>query len=106
MSDKPVDQRLGDVADRLKVTLLALPAFRPPGGEQALAFDAVVSDLVDTLVEIAQAAAIDERSLILAQDLSKMQQEDVAAAQKSREQHDAAMLEIVGNLPFVRRLAS
>lgn len=105
MPDIPIEDRLNAVAGRIKNALLLLPKFRPSGepGEQ---FDEMISEMVETLIEVSQAAAIDERSLILAQDLSKMRQDDLLASQKNRDQHDAAMTEIVGNLPFVRRLAS
>lgn len=104
MPDKPVEERLNAVAERIKAALLALPKFRPECPVAAKDFDQMTAEMVDTLVEVSQAAAIDERALIFAKDRSDARHARMLSEQKLRGDYDAMMASLSGQvmLPFLR----
>ncbi len=103
MSDLPVEQRMTAAVARMRDTLLAMPKFRPTVPELAEQFDEMNAEILDTLIEVSQAAAIDERALIFAKDRSDARNARLLAEQKMRGDYDVAMASLSGQVlvPFL-----
>lgn len=98
-----VEQRLAAVVESLKQRIKNRAQFRPDDKDLAEAYDAETAALVDALEQASSAAAVDERALILATDMSVRRNARMLAEQKMRGDYDAALLTAGGQfaLPFL-----
>lgn len=90
MTDQPTadENRLSAAVARIRQNIIDVQQFRPTDAALAQKFDAFTSDMLQTLIETTQAAAVDQASIILAKDISSAQQDFMQAAQKQRDQAD------------------
>lgn len=86
MSDAPIEERLSAVAGRIQSALVLLPRFRPTDRQLADEFDEMTADMVQTLIEVTRAAAVDEASIIVAKDLAQQRRNFAIETQKQRDQ--------------------
>lgn len=98
----PNADRLKSVVGNLQQTILALPRFRPPGIEQAADFDKLQADLLQTMVDVTQAAAVDAASIAVALSMIDRGQKALAESEKTRADVTAKMAERVLTFPISR----
>lgn len=95
-----VEDSLAAVVGRIQQTILALPRFRPADPDLARSFDQVAADLLDTLIQTAQAAAVDRSAVALAAELAQQRRDHALASQKLRDETDIAMKGLSVPFPF------
>ncbi len=102
-----VEQRLAAVVESLKQRIKNRALFRPADTDLAALYDGETSALIDALEQASAAAAVDERALILATDLSTRRNARMLAEQKLRGDYDAAMLDLGKScvIPFLAAAA-
>ena len=96
MADALVEERLSATVISLRDLLTTLPKFRPTVPELAAEFDMKMQELLDTLIQVSQAAAIDERALIFAKDRSDARNARLLSEQKMRGEYDVTMANLAG----------
>ncbi len=94
-----LEDRLGAVVDRIRQTILDAPRFRPSDAALAADYDKQTASLLQSLVEISAAAAVDRASIMVAADLAQQRKDHALAMQKQRDESDAAMRERA--IPFL-----
>jgi len=82
-------ERLTAVVGRLQTTILSLPRFRPADATLAADFDKLSSDLLQTMVECVQAAAVDQASIAVA--LQVIDRNNKAAAESVQMRSDTML---------------
>ena len=93
-------ERLMAVAGRLQNAVLALPRFRPADVAAASDFDKVLADLLQTMVEASQAAAVDQASIAVAMNLIERGNQSLAAQSQLRADVMAKMAERAVTFPI------
>lgn len=97
MSDQNAPTTVPDISDRLRAVvgdlqevILSLPKFRPTDPAQAAEFDKLNGSLLQTLVNVSAAAAVDQAQIDLAAQRKQMMVEIL----KDRQDTDAKILDI------------
>ncbi len=91
--------RLNAVVGRLQNTILSLPRFRPADATLAADFDNLSSDLLQTMVECSQAAAVDQASIAVALNVIDKGNKASAESQQLRADTMAKMAERALSFP-------
>lgn len=85
----PNADRLVGVVGRLQQTILMLPRFRPADVTAAAEFDKLQADLLQTMVNVTQAAAVDQASIAVAVSLIE---KNIQAAKESQQNRGDLMV--------------
>lgn len=82
------ENRLSAAVARIRQNIIDVQQFRPADQAMAAKFDQFNADMMQTLIETTQAAAVDQAAIILAKDISAAQRDFMLTAQKFRDQAD------------------
>src|SRR5690349_3078517 len=95
-----VETLLNSVSDRLQQIMLALPRFRPTEANSVQNdFDNLSKELLACIVDIAAAAAVDERALAFSQQQLEFRAQRELELQKLRQTADEVMRQPVYPFP-------
>ncbi len=99
----PNAERLQGVVGSLQQTILTLPRFRPTSESAAADFDKLLSDLLQTMVQVTQAAAVDAASIAVALNVIDRSQRSLAESEKLRAATMAEMAQRAVTFPLIQK---
>jgi len=98
----PNADRLQGVVGSLQQTILTLPKFRPTDVTAASEFDKLQAGLLATMIQVTQAAAVDQASIAVAVSLIDRGRQALADSEKSRAELTAKMAERAVTFPLIK----
>lgn len=96
----PNADRLKGVVGDLQQAILSLPRFRPAETAQAVEFDKLLAGLLQTMVNVTQAAAVDQASIAVALSMIDRGQKTLTESEKNRGDLMAKMAERALTFPI------